>query len=124
MDSLVNQFTTAGKLRVGAPFLVVADAPAMAVARPDEHQIAHHAGRKNLAHLEKRRMVAMIETHPDTNAMLLRERNQFVNLMHGNARRFFNDDVFARANGRSGNLGERSINCRHDDRVHLRIGDG
>ena len=72
----------------------------------------------------KRRMITMIETDPDADAVLLRERNQFVNLLHGNARRFFHQHVFARTNGGGGNFGQRSVDGRHNHRVHLRIGNG
>ena len=105
MNSLVNQFAAAGKFRIGAPFLVVTDAPAVAVARADEHQFAHHAGLKNLPRLEERRMITMIESDADTDAVLFRERNQFVNLLHGNARRLFDKHVFAGANRGGGNFG-------------------
>ncbi len=44
MNPLINQFTAAGKFRVGAPFLIVAHASTVAIARTNEHQIAHHAG--------------------------------------------------------------------------------
>jgi len=124
MDSLVNQFTATGKFRVGAPFLVITDAPAMAITRANKHQFAHHAGPENFPRLDERRMITMIEPDPDANAVLLRERNQFVNLLHGNARWFFNDDVFARADGGGGNPGQRGIDGRHDHCIHLWIGDG
>ena len=61
MDSLVDQFAAAGKFRIGAPFLFVADAAAVAVARTDEHQLPQHAGVENLPRLEESRMIAMIE---------------------------------------------------------------
>ena len=32
--------------------------------------------------------------------------------------------MFARANGRGGNFGQRGVNRRHNHGVHLRIGDG
>ena len=69
-------------------------------------------------------MVTMIEPDPDADAVLVRQRDQFVNLPHGNARRFFHDDVFARADGRGGNFGQRGIDGGHNHGVHLRIGDG
>ena len=46
---------------VGAPFLVVADAPAVAVAAADEHQLAERAGVEQLARLLQRRVIAVIE---------------------------------------------------------------
>ena len=74
--------------------------------------------------LTKRRVITMIETHADTNTVFLRQRNQFVNLLNGNARWLFHEHVFARANRRGGNFSQRGIDGRHDHRVHLRIGDG
>ena len=73
MNSLVNQFAATGKFRVGAPFLVVTDAAAMAVTRANKHQFAHHAGPKNFPRLDERRMITMIKTDADANPMLLRE---------------------------------------------------
>ena len=124
MNSLVNQLAAAGKFRIGAPFLVVTDAPAMAVTRANETSIRPSRRIKNLPRLEKGRMITMIETDADTNAMIIRERNQFVNLLNGNAGRFFHEDVFAGANRGGGNVGQRGVDGGNNHRVHLRIGDG
>ena len=51
--ALVDQLAAARNGRLAAPFLLVADAPAVAIARADEHQRAEHAGVDDLARLEE-----------------------------------------------------------------------
>ena len=100
MDALVDQFAAAGELRVGAPFAVVADAPAVAVARADEHQRAERAGVDEFARLLQRRMEAVIVADPDERPVICVGGAGGRSISaDGNGGGFFDEDVLAARDG-------------------------
>ncbi len=65
VNALIEQFAAAGDGRVGAPFLVVAKAAAVAVAGADVEQWADVPGVHEFACLDKGWMKAVVEADLD-----------------------------------------------------------
>ena len=90
VHALVNQFAAAGKLRVRAPFLLVAHAPALAVTPAHEHHRPQRAAAKNLQRLQAGRMIAVIVAHAHAARRFFRGgRLEFFQFRHADRRRVF-----------------------------------
>ena len=70
MHALVQQFATAGTRSIGAPFALVAETAAVAVARPYHHHRAVALFRDELARSQHRGVEPMVEadSHRHTGA--------------------------------------------------------
>src|SRR5215467_1299039 len=68
VDTLIDEFTAAGNLGIGAPFAFVAEAAAMAVAAADEHQFAESARVAECASLPEGPVIAVVEADADERA--------------------------------------------------------
>ena len=117
MRALIDQLAAAGQLGVGAPFAIVAEPTAVAVERPDEHQLAERAGVDNLARLAQRAMVSVIEADPHAYSRALGRRDGGLDLGAESAGRLFDQDMAAAVCRRSGDLGERVVQRSHHDDV-------
>src|SRR6185295_14469625 len=60
MHALVYQLPAARKFGVGPPFAVVANAAALTIPRPDEHERTERAGVEDFSCPKKGRMVAVV----------------------------------------------------------------
>ena len=72
MHALIDELAAAGNRRIGTPLLVIPDAAAVAIAPAHEHERPRHPRIHELARLEERRMVAMVESHAHELAGTLR----------------------------------------------------
>ncbi len=122
VNALVNQFAAAGKFRVRAPFLFVADASALAVTAAHKHHRAERAAAENFQRLQTRRMIAMIVADADERAGFLRGSFKFIQFRHAEmAAGFFDENVFAVFHRRQRNRRERGIDRGNDHHIHIRI---
>src|SRR5690606_27801573 len=80
VDALIDELTAARPRAIGAPFPVVADAPAVSVASAHEHQGAQHAAIHDLARLLQRGMITVIEPDAHAPARGRRARDENIDL--------------------------------------------
>src|SRR5262249_43056173 len=124
VNALVDQLAAAGQLLVGAPFAVVADAAAVTVTAAQEHKLASGAATRALQGLQQRRMMAVVEADADADVVAAGDGGDGIQLGGAAGAWFFDKDVLAGFDGTQGNLGQRSVQCRHQNDVHVRPGDG
>ena len=115
MRPLVDQLAAARLGRIGAPFAVVADPPAMAVARAQEHQRAERAGGHEVVRLLQGAVVAMIEADPHETAIGGSRFGEARKLGGAARRRLFDQDMLAGRHGAVGDFGKRVVQGRDDD---------
>jgi hypothetical protein len=124
VDALIDQLAAARQRRVGAPFLVVADPAAVAVAAAHEHQRPERAARHQVVRLLQRRVVAMVEADPHAQVVGAGERHERLDLGHRASRGLLDQHVLAGLEGRARDLGQRVVGGGDDDDVHVGAGDG
>ena len=119
MRALVDQLAAARYVRLGAPFLLVAEPSAVTIAGTDEHQRPERAGIDDLARFQESRMEAMIEPGLDDAVVLSGGRRNGLHLRKRASRGLFDENVapgFDRAN-RDG--GELIVGGRDNHRVDV-----
>ena len=124
VNALINQLAAAGKLRIGAPLLFVADAAALAVTSAHKHHRTEHAAVENIQRLQARRMIAMIVADADQCAGFFRGGIKLVEFGDADAGGFFDENVFAVFHRRQRNRCERGIDRGNHRHVHVRRTDG
>src|SRR5712692_4833581 len=82
VHALIDQFTAARHLRLGPPFLVVSEAPAVPVARPQKHQSPKRTGIDNPPGLTKSAVVARVKSYAYQDALLYGQRQQRSQFAH------------------------------------------
>ena len=70
VDALINQFATAGKFGVGAPFLFVTEPAAMAIARADVEERTDRVSFHEFFGFQEAGMKTVIKTHFNYSALL------------------------------------------------------
>ena len=119
MHALIDQLAAPGELRVRAPLAVVADAPAVPVACPDEHERPERARVRDLPRLLKRRMKAVVVARADDHALLLRQRIECIRLACAERDGFFDKHVFAGTNRVACERGKRGVHRRDNHGIHV-----
>src|SRR5258706_11827990 len=106
MHPLIEQLAAPGDGRIGTPFLIVADSPAVTVAAANEHQLAEGAAVDVLARLLHRWMKAMVESDFDDDLALSSGLDHRQKLGAVPGRRLFDQHVFSGLHGGEGDRRE------------------
>ena len=119
--ALIDQLAAAGNRGLRAPFFLIADASAVAIARADEHQRTEHAGVDDLPRLLKAGVEAMIEPGLDDALVLgCRVRNR-LHLGEFAARGLFHQHMAAGFDGAQRDPGELVVRRRNDHRIDVSL---
>ena len=124
VNALVEQLAAAGDRRIGAPLLVVAEAAAVPVACPDEHQRTEHARIEQRVRLLERRMVAMVEADLDADARRSAAAMTGVSSSGARAAGFSTSTCFPASTAPSGDRRQRVVAGRHEHGVDVGAVDG
>src|SRR5581483_5473706 len=110
----------AGSLRVGAPFLLVAESSAVTVAPANEQEFAQRPFIDELAGLAERAVVAVIEADADERAAPPGGGGDGRQLGGSSARGLLDKDVATAGGGRGADLGKGVVARGDDDHIGLR----
>ena len=124
MNPLIDQLAAAGDARVRPPLLVVADAPAMAVAGPQKHQGTEGAGIDNLPRLAKCPVIAMVEADMHEDVISLGQGDQGAQLADVPCRGLFRQHMLAGGHRRPGDLCQGPVRRGDDDERYVGPDDG
>ena len=105
MNALIDQFAAAGALRLSAPLAVIAQAAAVAVAGPHEHQRTQYSGIDRAPGLLKCPVIAVIEANANTHIVLRGELRQVAQLVDVPCRGLLDEHVLSGADGSARDLG-------------------
>src|SRR5205823_5982930 len=106
MHALVDELAATGERFIRAPFFFIAEAPAVSVARADEHKRPDGAGVDKLARFLQREMVAVVKAHADEALMLCGSDDDGIQFFRLARRGFFNEDVLTCFDSGPSDLGQ------------------
>ncbi len=125
MHALVDEFAASGELGVGAPFAVIALAPAVPIATADEHQGTELVRVNQFARFLQRRMVAMVIADAHPQGLVLRLRLKDAELPGVQRAWLLNQHMLAGLHRRQRNRRQRmALGIEHDDGINGGIGEG
>src|SRR5262249_31288485 len=109
MHPLVNELAAAGEFGIGAPFSIVALAPAVSVTTAHEHQRTQLTLIDQFARFLQSGMKAVIVTQTDARTGALGDGFDSPQLRRVQAAGFFDEHVFACRYSRQGDGSERRV---------------
>ena len=121
MRALIDQLSAARFFRDGAPFPVVADAPAVAIPPADEHHLAERARFENLPRLTKRAMKAVIESDAHQRARSRRRIRHRIEFGCAPRTRLLDQHVLARGGRFGRNRSQPIVRRRYEDRIDIAL---
>ena len=119
MHSLVDQLAAPGDRPVGAPLLLVADAPTVAVAGAHMEDGSERTRRGLVDRPRRARMKAMVEAHLDPSTRGLGRAGDSIDVCDSNARGLLDEDVRGRFESATGLVRQPVVRHRDDDDVEL-----